>query len=87
MYGSALDAGVVHLTGSEPPILMFHNETDVASAPGPYAYETCTAYRAAGDSCDYVSEPGEGHTTDLMPGGRWWADPLGPFVYEHLHLA
>lgn len=80
------DAGVLHLTGSEPPILMFHYETDVASAPGPYAYRTCTAYRAAGDSCDYVSQPGEGHTADLLPGSTWWADPLGPFVYEHLHL-
>ena len=40
-----LEAGVLHLTGHEAPILMFHYETDVASAPGPYAYETCTDYR------------------------------------------
>ena len=81
-----LDAGLIHLTGAEAPILMFHYETDVASAPGPYAYETCTDYRVAGDTCDYVSQAGEGHTTDLGPGGLWWADPLGPFLWLHLRL-
>ena len=29
-----IEAGLLHLTGSEAPILMFHYETDVASAPG-----------------------------------------------------
>ena len=81
-----LEAGLLHLTGAEAPILMFHYETDVASAPGPYAYETCTDYRVAGDTCDYVSQAGEGHTTDLSPGGQWWADPLGPFLWLHLRL-
>ncbi len=81
-----LDAGLIHLTGTEPPILMFHYETDVASAPGPYAYETCTAYRNAGDTCDYVSQAGEGHTTDLSPGGTWWADPIASFLWLHLRL-
>ena len=81
-----LEAGLLHLTGAEAPILMFHYETDVASAPGPYAYETCTDYHAAGDTCDYVSQAGEGHTTDLGPGGEWWADPLGPFLWTHLRL-
>jgi hypothetical protein len=81
------EAGVIHLTGAEPAVLMFHYETDVASAPGPYAFETCTAYRDAGDTCDYVSQPGEGHTTDISPGGQWWASPLGPFIWNHLRLA
>jgi dienelactone hydrolase len=82
-----LDAGLLKLTGLEAPILMFHYETDAASAPGPYAYETCTAYHQAGDTCDYVSEAGEGHTTDVSPGGQWWNDPEGPFIYQHLNLA
>jgi dienelactone hydrolase len=82
-----LDAGVLHFVGTEAPILMFHYETDVASAPGPYAYETCTAYHQAGDTCDYISQAGEGHTTDLDPGSVWWADPIGPFIWEHLHLS
>jgi len=81
-----LEAGELQLTGHEAPILMFHYETDAASAPGPYAYETCTDYHQAGDTCDYVSEAGEGHTTDLSPGGEWWTDPLGPFIYQHLAL-
>jgi dienelactone hydrolase len=81
-----LEAGLLQLTGHEAPILMFHYETDAASAPGPYAYETCTDYHQAGDTCDYVSEAGEGHTTDLSPGGEWWTDPLGPFIYQHLSL-
>ena len=65
---------------------MFHYETDVASAAGSYAYRTCTAYRAAGDVCDYVSQPGEGHTTSLSPGGVWWTNPIGPFIWRHLRL-
>ncbi len=81
-----LEAGLLHLNGTEAPILMFHYETDVASAPGPYAYETCTDYHLAGDTCDYVSQAGEGHTTDLSPGGQWWANPLAPFLWQHLHL-
>ncbi len=81
-----LDAGLLHLVGTEAPILMFHYETDVASAPGPYAYETCTDYRLAGDTCDYVSQAGEGHTTDLSPGGAWWTNPIAPFLWLHLRL-
>jgi dienelactone hydrolase len=81
-----LDAGLLKLTGHEAPILMFHYETDAASAAGTYAYETCTAYHQAGDTCDYVSQAGEGHTTDVSPGGQWWNDPLGPFMYQHLSL-
>jgi dienelactone hydrolase len=81
-----LEAGLLHLTGTEAPILMFHYETDAASAPGPYAYETCTDYHLAGDTCDYVSQAGEGHTTDLSPGGQWWTNPIAPFLWSHLRL-
>ncbi len=81
-----LEAGLLHLTGHEAPILMLHYETDAASAPGPYAYETCTDYHQAGDTCDYVDQAGEGHTTEIQPGGQWWNDPEGPFVYQHLSL-
>jgi dienelactone hydrolase len=80
------DAGYIHLHGTEPPILMFHYETDVASDTGAYAFRTCTAYRTAGDTCDFVLQPGEGHTTDLSAGGFWWTSQLGPFLYQNLHL-
>jgi dienelactone hydrolase len=83
----AIEAGVLHLTAGLAPVLMFHYETDVASNTGAYAFETCAAYRTAGSTCDYVSEPGEGHTTDLTPTGPWWAKPLGPFLWDHLALA
>ena len=69
----AIRAGVLHFGDGLAPIQMFHYETDVASNTGAYAFETCAAYRAAGNTCDYISEPGEGHTTDLsqaVPGGR-----------------
>ncbi|HEX4491263.1 MAG TPA: alpha/beta hydrolase [Acidimicrobiia bacterium] len=81
-----IDLGVLHLTAGLAPILMFHYETDVASNTGVYAFRTCSAYRAAGSVCDYVSEAGEGHTTDLSAGGYWWASQLGPFIWRQLNL-
>ena len=77
----------MHLVGTEAPILMFHYETDVASDTGPYAYRTCTAYRDTGATCDFVMQPGEGHTTDLGPGSVWWSSELGPFIWQQLRLS
>jgi dienelactone hydrolase len=74
----AIEAGVLHLTAGLAPVLMFHYETDAASNTGAYAFETCSAYRDAGSTCDYVSEPGEGHTTDLTPTGPWWRSLSAP---------
>jgi hypothetical protein len=31
-------------------------------------------------------QPGEGHTTDISPGGTWWASEIGPFVFHWLRL-
>jgi dienelactone hydrolase len=83
----AIDLGVLHITSGLAPILMFHYATDVASNTGPYAFRTCTAYRQAGSTCEYVGQPGEGHTTDLTPGSVWWANEIGPFVWHYLRLA
>jgi dienelactone hydrolase len=83
----ALDLGVLHLSAGLAPILMFHYETDVASNTGPYAFRTCQAYRDVGSSCDYVSQPGEGHTVDLTAGHEFWASEVGPFLWQNLHLA
>ena len=83
----ALDLGVLHLTAGLAPILMFHYETDVASNTGAYAFRTCQAYRDAGSTCDYISQPGEGHTTDLTAGHVFWATKVGPFLWQNLHLA
>jgi acetyl esterase/lipase len=81
-----LDLGLLTITPGLAPILMFHYETDVASNTGAYAFRTCAAYRAAGSSCEYVSQPGEGHTTDLTPGSVWWSNEVGPFVRRSLRL-
>jgi acetyl esterase/lipase len=83
----AIDLGVLHLTAGLAPILMFHYETDVASNTGEYAFRTCSAYRAAGSTCDYVSQPGEGHTTDVSPTSGFWPNTIGPFIWHHLQLA
>jgi dienelactone hydrolase len=82
----ALDLGTLTITSGLAPIQMFHYETDVASNTGPYAFRTCQAYRDAGSSCEYISQPGEGHTTDLSPGGSWWTSELGPFLFRTLRL-
>jgi dienelactone hydrolase len=83
----AIDLGLLTVTSGLAPILMFHYETDVASDTGVYAFRTCSAYRAAGSICEYVSQPGEGHTTDLTPGSVWWSNEVGPFVWQHLRLS
>lgn len=81
-----LDAGVLVPRAGLAPILMFHYETDVASNTGAYAFRTCAAYRAAGSVCEYVSQAGEGHTTDLTPGGPYWNSDIGPFLFRALGL-
>jgi dienelactone hydrolase len=82
----ALDSGALHPGAGLAPILMFHYETDVASNTGAYAFRWCAAYRQGGSVCDYVSQPGEGHTTDLTPGGTWWTSQIEPFVFRWLGL-
>jgi hypothetical protein len=42
--------------------------------------------RAAGATCDFVLQPGSGHTTNLTPGGPWWTSEIGPFLWLHLGL-
>ncbi len=81
-----LDLGLLTLTSGLAPIQMFHYETDVASNTGPYAFRTCQAYRDALSDCEYISQPSEGHTTDLNPGGFWWTSEVGPFIWRTLHL-
>jgi dienelactone hydrolase len=81
-----LDLGVLKITAGLAPIQMFHYATDVASNTGAYAFRTCTAYRAAGSTCQYIAQPGEGHTTDLTPGSVWWSNQIGPFVWRYLRL-
>jgi acetyl esterase/lipase len=76
------------LTDTDAPSLMFMYAYDNAShITGAYAFETCDALRAAGDACHEVEQAGTGHTTTLTFGGPWWANELGPFIWDHLRLS
>ena len=88
--GAYLTPGLPRITlnDTEPPVMMFQYALDTAdNVPAAYAFETCDALRAAGNTCDEVEQPGSGHTTVLTPGGPWWTTKIGPFVWDHLGLA
>ncbi len=83
-----IGTGLVGFEATDAPVLMFHYGTDSATGDSSaYAFETCTAVRASGNTCDFVTQPGSGHTTNLSGGGTWWTPELGPFLWEHLGLA
>ena len=80
--------GTITLDNREAPALMFQYQYDTAThVTAAYAFETCDAVRAAGNACYEVDLAGTGHTTWLVPGGPWWTNELGPFVWGELHLA
>jgi hypothetical protein len=81
-----IDAGVLTFQPTDAPALMFHHETDASSGTGEYAFRTCQAIRDGGSTCDFVLQPGEGHTTDLHPMSYWWTSQLGPFMWNALRL-
>jgi dienelactone hydrolase len=82
-----IDAGFLTFQPTDAPVLMFHHETDAASGTAEYAMRTCSAIRTGGSTCDFVLQPGEGHTTDLDPDRTWWGPELGPFLWTQLRLA
>ena len=80
-----IDAGVLSFEDSDAPIMMFHYDTDTATGnSAAYAFRTCAATRASGNTCDFIQQPGTGHTTWLAPGGTWWANKVGPFIWRWL---
>lgn len=80
--------GTIALDNREAPALLFQYDYDTAThVTAGYAFETCDALRAAGNACYEVDLDGTGHTTWLVPGGPWWTNELGPFVWGELHLA
>lgn len=89
--GAHLTPGL-DLIGFDPddaPTLMFHYDQDTSRyrATWDYAYETCLAIRAADNPCDFVRQPGSGHTIKFDPDEHWWPDEIGPFAWFHLDLA
>ncbi len=75
------------LTSSEPHVMMFQYDYDISTrVTSAYAFQTCDALRDLGNTCDEVDLAGSGHTTDLVPGGQWWASEVGPFIWRALNL-
>jgi acetyl esterase/lipase len=89
--GASLSAGLDQVTfdGGDAPTLMFHYEQDTGptTPTGAFAFQTCAAVRAAGVACDFVLQPGGGHTISLSPSTAYWTDEIGPFLWLHLDLA
>ena len=78
---------LLHLTGAEPGVIMFQYDLDDAThQTSAYAFETCDALRAAGDTCDEVDIAGTGHDSQLDPLGPW-RNKIVPFMWIQLHLA
>ena len=75
------------MTDTDSPILMFHHETDTATgATDEFAMETCTALRDGGGTCDFVLQPGSGHTVSIASSGPYFTPNIGPFLWAHLDL-
>ena len=83
----ALGTGAVSFEPEDAAVMLFHYETDsTTDVSDEYAFRTCAAVRAGGNTCDFISQPGSGHTTWLEPGGTWWTPEVGPFVWTQLGL-
>jgi hypothetical protein len=89
--GVSLTSGLDDITfePSDAPMLMFHYEQDTVALREPWwtAYQTCLAAHAGGVVCDFVTQPGAGHTVPISAGGPWWTPEIGPFLWHHLELA
>lgn len=80
---------VIDFEPTDAPSMMFHYEQDTSQgqATWDYAYQTCAAIRDAGPPCDFIKQPGSGHTIPMGPTSQWWVPEIGPFVWHHLGLA
>src|SRR5690606_16053124 len=82
----SLALGAVHFDDGDAPSMMFHYEQDTGptNPTADFAFQTCAAIRAAGVACDFIRQPGSGHTISLAPGGTWWTSEIGPFLWLHM---
>ena len=84
----ANDLGLLTIGATDAPVLMYHNATDsVTGSTSDYAFQTCSAVRVGGGACDFVINPGSGHTIGIGPDDNDWRPTLGPFVWQRLRLA
>lgn len=89
--GAHLTPGLslIVLGPADAPVMLFYFEQDTYrdGTPWTVAYETCTAVRDSANVCDFIRQPGEGHTTNVGAQGQWWSPEIGPFLWHHLDLA
>lgn len=97
-YSPRIDAGistgahltpglpVLTLTAGDAPVMMFNHEQDPSAGPAEYAFETCAAVRAGGNTCDFRLQPGTNHTSYIYGNSSFWAPDTGPFLWQHLRL-
>jgi acetyl esterase/lipase len=72
----------------DAPALMYHYEVDTSTGDtDEVAFQTCAAMRSAGTTCDFVVQPGAGHTTPIGPQSTSWVERIGPFLWAHLRLS
>ncbi len=85
---AALDLGLLTITAADAPVLMYHytNDSTIGSTSDE-AFRTCTAVRTGGVGCEFVVNPGSGHTVGVGPDDNDWQPTLGPFVWQRLSLA
>ena len=85
----SLAPGLAAYDAADPPAMMFHYEQDTGptTPTADFAFQTCAAMRAAGATCDFIRQPGSGHTISLAPSGSWWTGEIGPFLWLHLGLS
>jgi len=84
----ANELGLLTIGAGDAPVLMYHYATDsVTGSTSDYAFQTCSAVRVGGDGCDFVINPGSGHTIGIGPDDNDWRPTLGPFVWQRLGLA
>lgn len=86
--GAHLTPGLQLLTlrPDQAAVQMFVYEDDETGFTSDYAFQTCAAVRKAGNTCDFVLQPGSGHTAWLTPGAPLWSTQQGPFLWTQLRL-
>ncbi|MDH4169018.1 MAG: alpha/beta hydrolase [Acidimicrobiia bacterium] len=84
--GAHLTPGLaaIEFDAADAPVLDFYHELD--GEGWEYAHQTCAAMHTGGSTCDFVVQPGAGHTTSISPSGPWWTAEIGPFLWHHLSL-
>lgn len=82
-----IEAGQVTFQATDAPALMYHFATDsTTGSTAAYARRTCDGFTAAGASCQFVAQPGSGHTVSISGNSPQWGADLGTFLWQKLDL-